>query len=115
MENLDELIVAFELFEGFEVIEAEVQDLLKVDGVVLGELVVDEETTVVAQEVKHADQAAPFLIGKQGIYFTGDQTQQVVAGEPGLPAVGVEVVLNEPADVVGLNQLPIFPQEIGEL
>ena len=39
----------------------------------------------------------------------------MVAGEPGLPAVGVEVVLNEPADVVGLNQLPIFPQEIGEL
>lgn len=48
MENLDELIVAFELFEGFEVVEAEVQDLLKVDGVVLGELVVDEETAVVA-------------------------------------------------------------------
>ena len=39
----------------------------------------------------------------------------MVAGEPGLPAVGVEVVFDKSADVVGLNQLPIFPQEIGEL
>ena len=42
MENLDELIVAFELFEGFEVVEAEVQDLLEVDGVVFGKFLEDE-------------------------------------------------------------------------
>ena len=115
MEEVGELAHTLYLDEDIEVVEAEVKYFLEVVGVGLGKLVVDKEAAVVGQKVENADEAASFFIGGQRVDFGGDQSQQVIAGEPGLPAVGGDVVVDQPADVLGFDQLPVLFEEVGEL
>ena len=62
--------------------------LLEMDCVGFWELVVDEEAAIVAQKMTYTDQTTSFFIGHHRVYFAGDQSQEMVAEEPGLPAVG---------------------------
>ena len=63
----------------------------------------------------YTNQTTSFFIGHHGVYFAGDQSQEMVAKEPGLSAVGWDMVIDESADMVGFDQLPVFPQEFSKL